>query len=168
MSIRKLPQASMPARPKNFQWDAPSDALGRWAELPLAASDGGDANTIEIYEVIGEDWWSGGGFTDRKMAAALRAAGNADVTVNINSPGGDMFEGIAIYNMLAAHPGKVTVNVMGLAASAASVIAMSVPFFFKRMGADPAVAAGPLALTFIDFVGSTNYLVIAYFMFHAH
>ncbi len=125
MSIRKLPQASMPARPKNFQWDAPSDALGRWAELPLAASDGGDANTIEIYEVIGEDWWSGGGFTDRKMAAALRAAGNADVTVNINSPGGDMFEGIAIYNMLAAHPGKVTVNVMGLAASAASVIAMA-------------------------------------------
>jgi magnesium transporter len=48
---------------------------------------------------------------------------------------------------------------------AASVIAMSLPFFFKRVGVDPAVAAGPLALTFIDFVGSTNYLVIAYLMF---
>jgi len=47
----------------------------------------------------------------------------------------------------------------------ASAIAMSLPFFFKRIGADPAVAAGPLALTFIDFVGSTNYLIIAYLMF---
>src|SRR5690625_4462525 len=48
-----------------------------------------------------------------------------DVVVNINSPGGDFFEGVAIYNMLREHPHKVTVQVMGLAASAASVIAMA-------------------------------------------
>lgn len=124
MSIRKLPQASIPARPQNFQWDAPSDVLGRWAETPRAAASE-DANTITIYDVIGEDWWTGGGFTAKRAAAALRTIGPNPVTVNINSPGGDMFEGIAIYNMLAAHPAKVTVNVMGLAASAASVIAMA-------------------------------------------
>ncbi len=124
MSLRNLPQASLPARPRNFQWDAPSDALGRWAEMPQAAASE-DANTITIYDVIGEDWWTGGGFTAKRAAGALRAIGNNPVTVNINSPGGDMFEGIAIYNLLAAHPARVTVNVMALAASAASVIAMA-------------------------------------------
>ena len=49
---------------------------------------------------------------------------------------------------------------------ASSVIAMSLPFFFKKMGADPAIAAGPLALTIIDLVGSTNYLLIAHFVFN--
>ena len=124
MSIRELPQAVIPARPKNFQWDAPSDVLGRWADAPRAA-ESDEASTITIYDVIGEDWWSGGGFTLKRASAALRSIGPNPVTVNINSPGGDMFEGIAIYNLLAAHPAKVTVNVMGLAASAASIIAMA-------------------------------------------
>lgn len=124
MSIRELPQARCPQRPQNFQWDAPSDVLARWAETPRAASSD-DETTITIYDVIGEDWWTGGGFTAKRAAAALRSIGARDVTVNLNSPGGDMFEGIAIYNMLAAHSGKVTVNVMGLAASAASIIAMA-------------------------------------------
>lgn len=125
MSIRELPRAAMPQRPRNFQWDPPSDALERWAGHPLAAADGGDDATITIYDVIGEDWWSGGGFTAKRASAALRSIGNRDVTVNINSPGGDMFEGIAIYNLLAEHKARVTVNVMGLAASAASIIAMA-------------------------------------------
>jgi len=47
------------------------------------------------------------------------------VLVTINSPGGDAFEGIAIYNLLREHGGKVTVNVLGLAASAASIVAMA-------------------------------------------
>jgi ATP-dependent Clp endopeptidase proteolytic subunit ClpP len=124
MSIRNLPLASVPGRPKNFQWDAPSDVLARWAELPNADA-GSDPATIAIYDVIGEDWWSGGGFTLQKASDALRAVGQQDVVVNINSPGGDMFEGIAIYNLLAQHKAKVTVNVMGIAASAASIIAMA-------------------------------------------
>jgi ATP-dependent protease ClpP protease subunit len=124
MSIRDLPQASLPAKPQNFHWDAPSDVLAKWAERPLAA-DGDAEHTISIYDVIGEDWWSGGGFTAARMAGALRKIGANPVTVNVNSPGGDLFDGIAMYNMLAAHPGKVTVNVMGMAASAASVIAMA-------------------------------------------
>jgi ATP-dependent Clp protease, protease subunit len=124
MSIRKLPQAIAPARPKNFQWDAPSDVLAAWAERPQAA-ESDNPNTISIYDVIGEDWWTGGGFTAQRAAGALRAIGKNDITVNINSPGGDMFEGIAIYNLLREHPAKVTINVMGLAASAASIIAMA-------------------------------------------
>lgn len=124
MSIRELPLASIPARPKNFQWDAPSDVLQRWVDAPNAAASTDDA-TITIYDVIGEDRWTGGGFTDKQMAAALRGIGDRDVTVDINSPGGDMFEAIAIYNMLAQHKGRVTVNVMGLAASGASIIAMA-------------------------------------------
>lgn len=123
MSLRNLPEAKTFARPQNLQWDAPSDVLARWAETPLAAAEGAD--TITIFDVIGEDFWTGGGFTAKRMSGALRAIGNKPVTVQVNSPGGDLFEGIAIYNMLRAHPAKVTVEVMGWAASAASVIAMA-------------------------------------------
>lgn len=124
MTLRQLPEAQTFQRPQNFQWDAPSDLLARWAETPQAA-ESHEENTVSIFDVIGEDFWTGEGFTTKRMASALRAIGNHDVTVNINSPGGDMFDGIAIYNLLRAHPAKVTVKVMGWAASAASIIAMA-------------------------------------------
>lgn len=98
-------------------------ALDRWNPGVKAASEG-DAS-ISIYEVIGEDPWTGGGVTVKRIDAALRSIGSKDVTVNINSPGGDVFEGIAIYNRLREHQGKVNVKVLGLAASAASIIAMA-------------------------------------------
>lgn len=124
MSLRKLPEAKTFQRPQNFQWDAPSDVLAKWAETPLAAGESDDG-TITMFDVIGEDWWTGGGVTAKRISAALRSIGNKDVTVKINSPGGDMFEGIAIYNLLRSHPAKVTVEVLGWAASAASIIAMA-------------------------------------------
>ncbi|MCM2472144.1 Clp protease ClpP [Rhizobium sp. CG5] len=124
MSLRNLPEAKTFQRPKNFQWDAPSDVLSSWAETPRAAEGTAD-NVISILDVIGEDWWTGGGFTAKRASAALRSIGERDVVVQVNSPGGDMFEGIAIYNLLRAHKGKVTVQVMGWAASAASIIAMA-------------------------------------------
>lgn len=124
MSLRNLPEAKTFQRPQNFQWDAPSDVLAKWAEAPMAAASDDD-NTISMLEVIGEDWWTGGGVTAKRVSAALRSIGKQDVTVKINSPGGDMFEGIAIYNLLRAHPAKVTVEVLGWAASAASIIAMA-------------------------------------------
>lgn len=98
-------------------------AFARWEPNIKAATQ--DDRTISIYDVIGEDWWTGEGVTAKRIAGALRSLGAGDVTVNINSPGGDMFEGLAIYNLLKAHDGNVTVNVLGLAASAASVIAMA-------------------------------------------
>lgn len=53
-----------------------------------------------------------------------------------------------------------------LSITIASAIALSLPFFFKRIGVDPAVAAGPLALALIDMAGSINYLTIAFLVFH--
>ncbi len=111
MSLNRTPVAAV-ARPKSYQWDVPLSALERWESAPQAA-EADDPNTISIFDVIGEDYWSGGGFTAKRAAAALRSIGKNPVTVNVNSPGGDMFEGLAIYNLLASHPGEVTVNVMG-------------------------------------------------------
>lgn len=124
MSIRKLPEIQAFQRPEGMETLPSSDALSRWDAGVRAASDDADA-TISILDVIGEDPWSGGGTTAKRISAALRAIGAREVTVNINSPGGDLFEGIAIYNLLRAHEKKVTVRVMGIAASAASIIAMA-------------------------------------------
>jgi ATP-dependent protease ClpP protease subunit len=124
MSLRDLPTAKAFQRPEGYTWDAPPVALHEWAERPLAA-EGDNANTVSIYGVIGEDYWTGEGFTAKRMAGALRSVGKNAVTVNINSPGGDMFEGLAIYNLLREHPAEVTIKVMGVAASAASIIAMA-------------------------------------------
>lgn len=106
-------------KPQVFEkWSA--DAAG----LRPNAVEQGD-NVITMFDVIGEDFWSGGGVTAKKVAAQLRAIGARPVEVQINSPGGDMFEGIAIYNVLREHPQPITVKVMGMAASAASIIAMA-------------------------------------------
>lgn len=99
------------------------DAYDRFDRRVKAAQE--DEHTISVYEVIGDDPWTGGGVTVKRIDAALRSIGKNDVTVNINSPGGDVFEGIAIYNRLREHPGEVRVKVLGLAASAASIIAMA-------------------------------------------
>ena len=103
-----------------------ADVLDRWNDdaAGVRALGTGD-NIITMFDIIGEDFWSGGGITAKKVAAQLRAIGDRDVEVHLNSPGGDMFEGIAIYNVLREHPKSVTVKIMGMAASAASVIAMA-------------------------------------------
>lgn len=121
MTMRNLPSAKVNARPGLRSEMAPS-ALDRWNSGVKAASE--DDNTISILDPIGEDWY-GNGVTSKRVSAALRAIGKKDVTVSINSPGGDYFEGLAIYNLLRDHPAKVTVKIVGIAASAASVIAMA-------------------------------------------
>ncbi len=107
---------------------SPLPVLDRWSEdaagVRPAALDSGD-NVITMFDIIGEDWWTGGGVTAKKVAAQLRAIGDRPVEVQINSGGGDMFEGLAIYNVLREHPQPITMKVMGMAASAASVIAMA-------------------------------------------
>lgn len=123
MTLRKLPEIKAFQQPSGYQWDVPSDALARWTETAAAAADD-DPQTITIYDTIGENW-TGNGFTARRMAAALRSIGAKDVTVKINSPGGNVFEGFAIYNELRQHKAKVNVEIMGIAASAASYVAMA-------------------------------------------
>lgn len=124
MSLRIFPSIKAFERRDSYRWDTPSSALEKWAgTTPHSASESEQA--ITIYDVIGEDFWSGGGFTAKDMSAALHAAGGKPVTVAINSPGGDMFEGLAIFNMLKDHKSEVTVKIMGLAASAASLISMA-------------------------------------------
>lgn len=79
---------------------------------------------ILIYDAIGADFF-GDGVTATAIAAEL-ADTEGDILVRINSPGGDVFDGAAIYNLLRGYSkGAVDVVVDGLAASAASVIAMA-------------------------------------------
>lgn len=122
MSLKNLPELQARSHGRIQSFVSPS-ALSKWTPSINAAQS--DDNTISILDVIGEDWWTGEGVTSKRIAGALRAIGERDIVVNINSPGGDMFEGVAIYNMLREHKAKVTVNVLGIAASAASIIAMA-------------------------------------------
>ena len=78
----------------------------------------GDVTEIELYDEIG--FW---GVTAKDFRSRLPASG--DVRVIINSPGGDVFDGIAMFNDLRAVDGNVEVLVTGLAASAASIVAMA-------------------------------------------
>lgn len=122
MTVKSLPAAPEGRPFARENRDLPSSAMERWNGGIKAAKS--DDNSISVFDVIGADWY-GDGVTASRIAAALRSIGGADVTVNINSPGGDMFEGLAIYNLLREYEGKVTVKVLGLAASAASIIAMA-------------------------------------------
>jgi ATP-dependent Clp protease, protease subunit len=87
-----------------------------------------DSSDLEImlYDQIGYDFWTGGGATAKDLADQLKTAGNVNrIVLRINSPGGDVFEGAAMYNLLTQSQIPVDVIVDGLAASAASYIAMS-------------------------------------------
>lgn len=125
MSMKNLPGAPMGRPSASVRSEILPRALERWNPGVMAAADGDEDRTISMYDVIGYDYWTGDGVTARRIAGALRSMGPGPVTVNINSPGGDMFEGLAIYNLLREHQGPVTVKVLSLAASAASVIAMA-------------------------------------------
>ena len=124
-STAALPAMPVPANRERVRAFTPASAIERWNNdaAGLRALEGGD-NVITMFDVIGEDFWSGGGVTAKNVARQLRAIGGP-VEVQINSPGGDVFEGFAIYNLLREHPYNVNVKVIGMAASAASVIAMA-------------------------------------------
>lgn len=120
---RNLPIINSAVFPQARQYKIDQSIYSRWPENVKAAND--DEKTITIYQEIGDSFFAEG-FTARRMSAALRSIGKKnDVVVSINSPGGDFFEGATIYNLLREHEGKVTVRIPGLAASAASLIAMA-------------------------------------------
>jgi ATP-dependent Clp protease protease subunit len=85
----------------------------------------GNRGEIWLYDEIGDSFW-GEGITAKTFQKELTGLGKVDtITLHINSAGGDVFDGLSIYNQLKAHPATITVAVDGLAASIASIIAMA-------------------------------------------
>lgn len=91
-----------------------------WYRIQNAAQQDGEA-TVYIYDEI-DSFWGVSASDFVKEIAGIEAP---TIHVRINSPGGDVFDGLAIYNALKRHPSEIVTHVDGLAASAASVIAMA-------------------------------------------
>ncbi len=83
-----------------------------------------ETRTLYLDGAIAEESWLGDEISPKQFKSELMN-GKDDITVWINSPGGDVFAASQIYNMLMDYKGKVTVKIDGIAASAASVIAMA-------------------------------------------
>jgi ATP-dependent Clp protease protease subunit len=138
MTIRSVPPVFALAGDKDaarVAWRARFEnrspmAARKPAEVAIRAA-AGDAAEILLYDEIG--FW---GVTADEFVRALATISAASVTVRINSPGGDVFDGLAIYNALRAHPATITCQVDGLAASAASIVALAGA---KTVAADNAI-----------------------------
>jgi ATP-dependent protease ClpP protease subunit len=89
----------------------------------MAATTGKKTAQIRLYGPI-DSWGAPFGVAASEVASALDSIGDADVEMHVHSPGGDAFEGLAIMNLLRQHQGGVSIVVDGLAASAASIVAM--------------------------------------------
>lgn len=103
------------SRPVNRAQD-----LDRRAWYRIANAVDGTSADVNIYDEIG--YW---GTTAAQFVEELNALDVQQLNVHINSPGGDVYDGIAIYNALLQHPADVTTYVDGLAASIGSVIAQA-------------------------------------------
>lgn len=107
--------------PKNKP--AVSNCVPRPAFKAEADSDG--AVQLMVYDEIGQNYWTGGGITAKNFQEQLSGISNlSQIVMRINSPGGDAFEGVAIGNFLKSLKVPINVYVDGVAASAASIIAM--------------------------------------------
>lgn len=99
-----------------------------FARGPELRAEGSTRGKLYLYEQIGRSWWDDSGTTAKMVAdalAELKAAGTKAIDIFVNSPGGNIFEAKAIYAELRRFDGERTVHVDGIAASAASFIAMA-------------------------------------------
>ena len=117
----------MTANPFARSFDLFNRALqAHGAERGFTMKKADTEGTLYIYDAIGADPWTGGGVTPQGIADALKEmAGVKTLNVYINSPGGSVFAGEAVYNQIKRFPAQKNVIVDGLAASAASFIAMA-------------------------------------------
>lgn len=92
----------------------------RWYDISNADGTAGDTAVLRIYDEI--SWF---GIDADQFARDLAGVTTAKIELQINSPGGSVFDGVAIYNALRAHSAHVTTRVDGVAASIASVIAQA-------------------------------------------
>ncbi len=96
------------------------DARLNKTNATFSAKEKGGVLNVDLYDEIG--FW---GVTAKRFSEVLKASSAGTINLRINSPGGDVFDGIAIYNDLVNHAADVNVTVTGLAASAASLVAMA-------------------------------------------
>jgi len=89
------------------------------------ANAAGDPATVQIFDQIGEDWYGGSGLSAKQFSDVLNEVGNGPLLVEINSPGGNVWDGLSIYNQLRGRKAPVTTRVVGIAASIASIIALA-------------------------------------------
>ena len=92
-----------------------------WYSIKNKADDHAE---VWIYEQIGEDWF-GDGVSAKNFVKDLNALKAKTIDLHLNSPGGSVFDGHAIFNALKSHPATVTTYIDGLAASIASTIALA-------------------------------------------
>ena len=90
----------------------------------MKAQSNGKSGEVWVYGEIGDDGWLGG-IGAKEFADQVNGLDVEELAVHINSPGGDWADGVAMHTTLVRHPAKVTVTVDGLAASAASFVAMA-------------------------------------------
>lgn len=95
-------------------------AAGDWFKV----ANNADRAEVRIYGAIGSDW-DEGDVTAARFVDQLKQITAPVIDLHINSPGGLVFDGIAIYSALLNHPARVEVHVDGIAASAASFVAMA-------------------------------------------
>jgi ATP-dependent Clp protease protease subunit len=89
------------------------------------ANSAGETSTIQIFDQIGEDWYGGSGLSAKQFSDVLNEIGNGPLLIEINSPGGNVWDGLSIYNQLRGRKAPVTTRVVGIAASIASIIALA-------------------------------------------
>jgi len=102
---------------RNVRADIPTN--GPWYRIEAAA---GGRTTVRLYGFIGDEW---DGVTASAFMTELDAIGKGGIDLHINSGGGSVFDGVSIYSALKNHPSDVTSYVDGVAASAASFVAMA-------------------------------------------
>jgi ATP-dependent protease ClpP protease subunit len=119
---------ALPGKAATFQARQREQAAKQREQLGIEArswyritNSSGDEAEVMLYDEVG-GWY---GATADQFIADLRGVTAPNLRVRINSPGGSVFEGIAIANALRSHPANITIQVDGIAASIASVIAMA-------------------------------------------
>ncbi|MDR0285762.1 MAG: Clp protease ClpP [Propionibacteriaceae bacterium] len=104
---------------------APTTGPGRFTPWNLVVTQDDDLPTLYLHDAVGQTWSDEDDNTSQVWATALDQITSDRVRVRINSGGGSAWDGIAIYNLLTSHPATVEVIIDGMAASAASVVAMA-------------------------------------------
>lgn len=132
--MRRLTKLDFLKRFKNQSYVEQLEKIERKFETKKNESD--NTTEITIYGVIGDSWWE-----DSVSASDIDGVlknSTGDIVIHLNSPGGDAFDGIAIYNRLVKykkqHGAKITIYVDGWACSAASVIAMAADVLIMGLG----------------------------------